>query len=186
MSLSESQKKLIHSLCQKAVTEINEDFSEKLEEVKIEGLRQKIQPGGNRFRAPVSKVMAHRAATLIRARADVFFKVINDYAVAFTDEVAGEVANAIYEEARRLKAQARKSSLSDPSGAYEAHVQSSIKSAVEEVRNDIEIRRLTSLTGVKSISPPVTHIHVAGVNARVNVGSTDNSVNRPSRKHIRL
>jgi len=55
-----------------------------------------------------------------------------------------------------------------------------VDSVVQEILNEIEIRRLSHSTSFNSHRPEptsLTHITVSGSNARVNISSTDNSTN---------
>jgi len=60
--------------------------------------------------------MAQHAATVVRIRAESYFKVIDECGIDFDEDVAKEVAAAVRQEAHNAKASARVSSLSDPFG----------------------------------------------------------------------
>lgn len=178
MALSNDQKRLADLAYQKATRDIAEIFKQKLEEVKRELSSQNVQPGQNRFRIPVSQVMGNFVVARLRARADCFFRVIDEYSVEFDDAAAADVLEAVNNEATRLKKETQQSSLSDSLGIYETLLLTALDSALHGINNDIEIRRTTLKLRSKSLPPsPITNIHVFGANARVNVGSIDNSTN---------
>lgn len=180
MGFTEHQRQLAEALFKKAVQQTSKRFEKKLAQVKRDLLHQTVKPNGSRFRVAISQVLAHHAATLVKQKGEAFFKVINDCDVPFDGDIISEINRSLFDEACALKEKARKSELSDPLGAYEALIESSVNSAVQEMRNEIDTRRLMFLAGSSSgkpESPPITNISVTGPNARVNLGSIDNSSN---------
>ena len=180
MGFTEHQRQLAEALFKKAVQQTSKRFEKKLAQVKRDLLHQNVKPNGSRFRVAISQVLAHHAATLVKQKGEAFFRVIDDCNIPFDDGIISEINRSLFDDARALKEKARKSELSDPLGAYEALIESSVKSAVQEMRNEIDTRRLMFLAGSssgKQESPPITNISVTGPNARVNLGSIDNSSN---------